>query len=114
MKIGSTQRILINFNTSLLTDLDSAAVLSLEAFLFVEQRPLLRFKKGGGTGWDGAIVKDPAQANVGIIRLTEELSNRLVPGKLKMEVWLKRQVGADVENYDFTVFIDHVEARIRP
>lgn len=113
MKIGATKRILINFNSSILTDLNDAAVLSLEAYLFVDRRKLLAFKKGGGVGFDGDIERDSVQNNVGIIKLTEALSGRLVPGLLRMEVWLKKNVGGVTEAYDFTLDVTTVEGAIK-
>jgi hypothetical protein len=113
MKIGSTKRVLINFNTSILTDLDDAAIVSLEAYLFVGKLPLLKFKKGGGVGFDGDIEKDTVQYNVGIIKLTNALSLRLIPGKLKMEVWLVKTVSGIPEHYAFTVDVTVLELPIK-
>lgn len=113
MKIGSTKRILINFASSILTDLNDASVVSLEAYLFVDRRKLLAFKKGAGAGFDGDIVPSVGSPNVGIIQLTEALSNRLVPGDLKIEVWLKKTVGGVTEVYDFTLDVAKVEAAVK-
>jgi len=113
MKIGASKRILINFETQLLSDLDNVNVLSLEAYLFVGRRVLLKFKLNNATGFDGLIEKDGVQFNVGIIKLTEALSLRLVPGKLQMEVWLKKTVGGVPEVYDFTIDVTTLEAAIR-
>ena len=113
MKIGATKRVLINFNSSILTDLDDAAVVSLTAYLFVGKRSLLKFKKSDATGFDGLIEKDTVQANVGIIKLTNALSLRLIPGKLQMEVWLVKTVSGVQEHYDFTVDVTTVEPSIK-
>ena len=113
MKVGATKRILISFNSSILTDLNDASVVSLEAYLFVGRRKLLAFKKGGGAGFDGDIVRSDTSPNVGIIKLTEALSNRLVPGEMKIEVWLKKVVSGDTEVYDFTLDVATVEAAIK-
>jgi hypothetical protein len=87
--------------------------LSLEAYLFVDRRRLLAFKKGGGAGFDGDIERDAVQFNVAILKITESLSSRLVPGLLKVEVWLKKNVGGTTEVYDFTLPVTVVEDSIK-
>lgn len=113
MKIGATKLILLNFNTSLVNDLNDVSVTSLEAFLFVGQKKLLKFKLNDATGFDGLIERDGVQLNVGKIKLTEALSLRLIPGKMRMEAWLKKTVGGIPEVYDITVDVTQVEAAIR-
>lgn len=113
MKIGATKRILINFNPAVLSDISSSAVLSLTAFLFVENRVLLKFNKDAAPGFDGLIETNPLQPSVGTIRLTHELSMRLIPGKLRMEVWLVKSATGGSEHYDFTADLTHVQPSVK-
>ena len=113
MKIGATKQLLITFNTAVLSDLDEPSVESIEAYLFVGQRVLLRFKRPAAGGFDGVIEKHASQPNCGIIRLTPTLSHRLIPGKLRMELWLAKLSEGISRHYDLTVDITHIEPALR-
>jgi len=113
MKIGATKRILINFNPAVLPNIASSSVLSLTAFLFVENRVLLKFSKDNSPGFDGVIENNPVSPNVGIIRLTHELSQRLIPGRLLMEVWLAKSAPLGPEHYESTVYLTRVEPSMK-
>jgi hypothetical protein len=105
MVIGETKNITLTFDTSIVTDLTANSVTSLKMHIAVGRRVLLKFKKGGGVGYDGDITVDDILKNRASVLITEALSNRLVEGILFAEVWLTQVVNGTSTTRAFDVKI---------
>ena len=105
MVIGETKNITLTFDTSIVTDLTDASVTSLKMHVAVGRRVLLKFKKGGGAGFDGDIIVDDTLKNRASVLITEALSNRLVEGILYAEVWLTQLINGVSKTRAFDVKI---------
>ena len=107
MFIGETKKVVLTFSTAIVTDLDDASVQELTMNVFVGKRVLLKFKKGNATGFDGVITVDPALKNRASALITSALSNRLIPGELRAQVWLTKLNGGESEKRAFEIVVEN-------
>lgn len=105
MVIGETKNIILTFDTSIVSDLTAVSVTSLKMHIAIGRRVLLKFKKGGGTGFDGDITVDENLKNRASVLITEDMSNRLVEGSLMAEVWLTQNINGTSKTRAFDVKI---------